>query len=166
MKDNKAQLPNDELVENMCCAICQSDCQNQFDTSKNVCSYVLSQIKLILPLIAAHDVQVRKDTAEELLKESAYIKPFKCYSVQKDCINMDSYGEICVGCGCCSKDNNIRWPARLKMYQEHLERSMSFNHWMEGTIRLQKRNQKANITYNKRRIAIYKRLCATLTPND
>ena len=85
-----------------------------------------------------------------------------CFGVQKNCINPDSYGEICVGCGCCSKDKAIRYPARLKLYQEHLEGHLNFNHWIKGWVRTQKRNQKANITYCKRRIAIYKRLSQAL----
>lgn len=85
-----------------------------------------------------------------------------CFSINKDCINPDSYGEICVGCECCSKDKAIRYPARLKMYQDDLERQINFNHWFKGSIRLQKRNQKLNITYDKRRIAIYKRLVESL----
>ena len=85
-----------------------------------------------------------------------------CFGINKDCINPDSYGEICVGCGCCSKDKAIRYPARLKLYQNMLERDRNFNHWIKGWIRIQKRNQKANITYCKRRIAIYKRLVGTL----
>jgi len=85
-----------------------------------------------------------------------------CFSVTKDCVNSDSYGEICVGCGCCSKDNNIRYPARLKMYEEHLQEDLNFDRWMKGCIRLQKKNQELNITYNKRRVAIYKRLVASL----
>jgi len=87
-----------------------------------------------------------------------------CFGVQRDCINPDSYGEICVGCGCCSKDKNIRYPARLKLYEEDLERQLNFNHWMKGAIRLQKCNIKLNITYDKRRIAIYKKLVASLAP--
>jgi len=81
-----------------------------------------------------------------------------CFSITKDCINPDSYGEICVGCGCCSKDKKIRYPARLKLYQDDLERQLNFSHWIKGWIRIQKRNRKLNITYCKRRIAIYKRL--------
>jgi len=81
-----------------------------------------------------------------------------CFSVTKDCINPVSYGEICVGCGCCSKDKNIRYPARLKLYEEALKRQLNFNYWIKGAIKLQGHNQKLNITYYKRRIAIYKRL--------
>jgi len=85
-----------------------------------------------------------------------------CFRVKKDCINPDSYGEICVGCGCCSKDTTVRYPARLKLFTEGLERQINFNHWMKGFIRLQKRNRKLNITYCKRRIAIYKRFVTRL----
>ncbi len=82
-----------------------------------------------------------------------------CFAVKKECINPDSYGEICVGCGCCSKDKTIRYPARLKLYTELLERDLNFKYWTKGFKRIQKRNIKLGITYNKRRIAIYKRLC-------
>ena len=85
-----------------------------------------------------------------------------CFSVTKDCINPDSYGMICVGCGCCSKDKAVRYPARLKMYEEQLQYELNFNTWIPGWIRLQKRNIKKNITYCKRRIAIYKRLTSRL----
>jgi hypothetical protein len=85
-----------------------------------------------------------------------------CFGVQKDCINSASYGEICVGCGSCSKDKKIRYPARLQMYIEQLDEALHFHHWQKGYIRLQKRNQKLNITYCRRRISIYKRLVSTL----
>ncbi len=85
-----------------------------------------------------------------------------CFSVTKDCINPDSYGTICVGCLCCSKDKTIRYPARLKLYQDGLEKELNFKNWIKGAIRLQKRNIKKNITYCKRRIAIYKRLAKSL----
>ena len=54
-----------------------------------------------------------------------------CFSVTKDCVNPDSYGEICVGCQCCSKDKNIRYPAGLKLYQKLLERSINDNYLEE-----------------------------------
>jgi len=85
-----------------------------------------------------------------------------CFSVSNDCINSASYGEMCVNCGCCSKDKAIRYPARLKLYQDDLEHQLHFDQWMKGSKRLQKQNIKANITYCKRRIAIYKRLIAGL----
>jgi len=81
-----------------------------------------------------------------------------CFAVQKNCINPYSYGEICVSCGCCSQDKSIRYPARLKLYEDLLKKDFNFNNWIPGFIRLQKRNRKANITYCKRRIAIYSRL--------
>ena len=81
-----------------------------------------------------------------------------CYAVKKECINPDSYGMICVHCGCCSTDKMTRYSARLKMFTEHLKEHEYFNNWIKGHIRLQKSNMKKNITYCKRRIAIYYRL--------
>ena len=81
-----------------------------------------------------------------------------CFSVQKDCVNSDSYGVICVGCGCCSKDNTVRYPARLRMYEEHLQEQLNFDNWIPGCKRVQRHNRKLNITYNKRRIARYRPL--------
>ncbi len=81
-----------------------------------------------------------------------------CFSVSKKCINPNSYGEICVGCNCCSSDKKIRYPARLQLYEQQLQQDLNFNRWTKGLKRLQKRNIKLNITYDKRRIAIYKRL--------
>jgi adenylosuccinate synthase len=85
-----------------------------------------------------------------------------CFGVSKDCVNGASYGEICVGCGCCSKDKMVRYHARLQMYTEELETAQHFNTWIKGYKRLQRRNMKSNITYCKRRIAIYKRLIAEM----
>jgi len=87
---------------------------------------------------------------------------YLCFPVTKDCINPDSYGETCVGCGCCSKDKTVRYPARLKLYQNGLERELQFSNWRRGFIRLQKSNTKINKTYCRRRIAIYKRLIESL----
>ena len=87
-----------------------------------------------------------------------------CVGVKKGCINPDTYGEICVGCGCCSTDKSVRYPARLRLYQDLLERHLNFNHWIKGWRRIQKRNNKAGITYCKRRISIYKRLASQVKP--
>jgi len=82
--------------------------------------------------------------------------------ISKKCVNGESYGEICVGCLCCSDDKNIRWPARLALNERELERQIHFDNWIPGSIRLKRRNRKSNITYYKRRIAIYKRLVKSL----
>jgi hypothetical protein len=79
--------------------------------------------------------------------------------VKRNCYNgFESYGEICVRCGCCSTDKKIRYKARLELHERLLDRSLHFNQWHKGWIRVQKRNIKKNITWNKYRFAIYKRL--------
>lgn len=75
--------------------------------------------------------------------------------VKRNCYNPDSYGEICVHCGCCSRHNLIRWSARLRLHQRELDRDRNFSNWSKGWIRVQRRNQKANIKYHNRRIARY-----------
>ncbi len=81
------------------------------------------------------------------------------YQARKDCYATSwSYGEICVGCGCCSKDNLTRWIARLNYNILEREEQKHFNQWIPGLIRLQKRNMKSNLKHVNRRIGQYKRL--------
>lgn len=87
------------------------------------------------------------------------------YAVSDDCINIYSYGEICVHCGCCSRNPNymdmIR--RRIKYYKEMLAEQYSFSDWCENEkLRaLQERNVKANILYYKRKIRLCKRILRT-----
>ena len=81
------------------------------------------------------------------------------YAARKDCYAITwSYGEICVGCGCCSKDKLTRWIARLNYLILEREEHKHFSHWIPGMIRLQKRNNKSSLVYLNRRIGQYKRL--------
>lgn len=78
------------------------------------------------------------------------------YAVSDDCINVNSFGEICVGCGCCSRNPDymdmIR--KRIKHYKEMLEKEYNFSEWSdnEKTRALQERNVEANISYFKNEI--------------
>ena len=46
----------------------------------------------------------------------------------KDCYAPEwSYGEICVGCGCCSKDPIVRATARLRYHEIQLEEEKNFS---------------------------------------
>ena len=76
-----------------------------------------------------------------------------------------SFGEICVGCGCCDKDPLKRAKARLDYYTDLLEESENFSHWFEDDpelLALQKKNKASDIRYAKRRIAYYKKRIETL----
>lgn len=83
-----------------------------------------------------------------------------CFSVQKNCWNLrDSYGEICVGCGCCSKDKKERHKNRLEALKRWNEENDRFDGWCDDPeIReRQEENVKANRKYFARMIRYYER---------
>ena len=89
-----------------------------------------------------------------------------CYGVSDDCINIHSYGEICVRCGCCSnnpdfRDRTIR---SIRYYKERLREELNFEYWSENDVlrKVQERNVKSNIQYIKREIRKLKAILRTL----
>jgi len=79
------------------------------------------------------------------------------FAVRKDCWNfIDSYGEICVGCGCCSKDKKTRYESRIRCVERWLDERINFDDWIEGCRELQEKNIKADIKYYKRRLRYYR----------
>ena len=91
------------------------------------------------------------------------------YSVKKKCWNSyDSYGEICVHCGCCSADPLERAKARLAICEEQLEERQKFDvldddpKWRE----VQEKNVKSDIRYFKRRIRYYRQRVAALEESE
>jgi len=66
-----------------------------------------------------------------------------------------SFGEICVGCGCCSKDRLTRIKARLKYWEWYLDDSIKFDQWLPGLIDIQKHNVRQNIKQAERQIRYY-----------
>lgn len=86
--------------------------------------------------------------------------------VSKDCINMDSYGEICVGCGCCSRNPDYRKRVIriIRYYKESLRREKRFNDWDKDEFwrEIQEKNVASNILYDKRVIRRYKKILRTL----
>lgn len=89
-----------------------------------------------------------------------------CGSAKDNCYNlMASYGEICVGCGCCSEDEKIRVPARLAMHQSELEHWENFDGWFdddEEMRKLQETNVEESKRYSKEKIAKYQKLLEEL----
>lgn len=80
------------------------------------------------------------------------------FAVKKDCWNFyDSYGEICVGCGCCSPDPVVRAKARLAVCENQLHERSNFNNWVEGWEETQRKNIASDIRYFKKRIRYYKK---------
>lgn len=70
------------------------------------------------------------------------------FGVSKDCINHDSYGEICVQCNCCGRFNKeTMWECRYNMYWQHLAETIedhSFNYLQSN---LQQSNIAKNVIY-------------------
>ena len=81
------------------------------------------------------------------------------FQVRKNCWNLyDSYGEICVHCGCCAKDKMARYKARLRVLERWLEDQYAFDMWDEDESlrKVQEQNVKANIRSFKRMIRYYR----------
>lgn len=80
------------------------------------------------------------------------------FACGKNCWNIfDSYGEICIGCGCCSKDKKKRYESRIRCLERWLKEQYEFDYWIEGCEELQRKNIKSNIKYFKRRLRYYKK---------
>lgn len=78
--------------------------------------------------------------------------------VMKNCWNpYDSYGEICVHCGCCNKDKKIRHKARYNLCKRMIEELKNFQLWDDGPgwKAIQEKNIKINLLYFKSRMRYY-----------
>lgn len=85
-----------------------------------------------------------------------------CAAAKKKCYaTMYSYGEICVGCGCCSPNTKIRRKARLKYWKFWLYENRHFNNWAPAEypdmVALQKKNVSANIEHARKMVKVYSR---------
>ena len=79
------------------------------------------------------------------------------FAVQKNCWNMiDSYGEICVGCGCCLRDKKQRYENRISVLERWIEEQENFDNWIEGWEETQEKNRRANIRCFRRQLGYYK----------
>ena len=77
----------------------------------------------------------------------------KCYAT------LWSYGEICVGCGCCSSNPEIRRAARLAYWEWWLKDRLEFTCWASHPelLQIQKENIATEIKLAKRRIRYYQK---------
>lgn len=89
-----------------------------------------------------------------------------CYSIKDNCWNFyDSYGEICVHCGCCDKDPLKRAENRKKVLERWLD------HWQvvlftEVLDEVQTENVKTNIRLLKSELRYYKKRLEKLNENN
>ncbi len=80
------------------------------------------------------------------------------FAAQRNCYATAwSYGEICVGCGCCGKPTPQRDKARYLYWLAQWEENLNFNHWCDDPkLRaLQEKNRKLNYSYLKSRLNRY-----------
>lgn len=85
-----------------------------------------------------------------------------CFQVADRCWNlMDSYGEICVHCGCCSPDKQKRYASRIAVLERWIEEWEHFDGWFEDDPEakaLQERNIRSNLKHFRRMLRYYKRM--------
>ena len=82
------------------------------------------------------------------------MKIFISMSAMSECINPDSFGEICVCCNACGRfDKNTQKECALNLYKKLLKEEYEFNGWIEGMEEVQKKNIEVNIEYYKKKIA-------------
>ena len=75
-----------------------------------------------------------------------------------NCWNLyDSYGEICVHCGCCSKDPRVRYKARVDCVTEWVNEQEQFNAWDDDPEfrRRQRWNHAKTVERLKRQLRYY-----------
>ena len=76
-----------------------------------------------------------------------------CQQVKENCWNfIDSYGEICVHCGCCSEDPITRYTARIEVCERYLEEEKTHLNNKDYDER-QLSNVKENIKYWEEKLA-------------
>lgn len=77
------------------------------------------------------------------------------------CWNMiDSYGMICVHCGCCSHDKQKRYASRIEVLERWIEEQEKFDRWdddPEWRV-VQERNIRSNLKHFRRMLRYYKRM--------
>lgn len=82
-------------------------------------------------------------------------------SVMDKCWNLiDSYGEICVHCGCCSKDKKTRYASRIAVLERWIDEWEHFDRWDDDPEMkaLQERNIRSNLKHFRRKLRYYKRM--------
>lgn len=90
---------------------------------------------------------------------------FVDFMTKEDCYNtFESYGIICVGCGCCSEKPLSRAKARLALHERLLDHDNHFDLWDDDPeLRaLQQKNLETNIAWNTEKISVYKAIISEL----
>ena len=79
-------------------------------------------------------------------------------AVSENCWNqLDTYGELCVRCGCCAKDKRTRYESRLRCLNDWIDDRMNFDNWIPGEEEIQKKNISISLKSFKRMRRYYLR---------
>ena len=78
------------------------------------------------------------------------------YAVHEDCMNINSYGEICVHCNCCGRfGEEGKKEAQIEYWNELLAEHEAFDGWCDEKKwrKTQEENRQKNIAYCKAKLA-------------
>lgn len=87
------------------------------------------------------------------------------FAVKKKCWNLyDSYGEICVCCGCCAEDKKTRYESRIECLERWIAEKKDFRYWADDPElrKVQERNIAEDLKYWKSRLWYYRNKLAKL----
>lgn len=77
-------------------------------------------------------------------------------SINKNCWNMrDSFGEICIFCGCCSKDKERRYSSRIWVLNEWIDEDTEFLNHID--YEYQRENVQRSVDRHMRMLRYYER---------
>lgn len=78
-------------------------------------------------------------------------------SVTDDCFNgFESFGVVCVHCGCCAEEPSIRYRARLELFERELKYFQNFQYSdVDSIAEIQKSKVNETIEYINERIKYY-----------
>lgn len=78
-------------------------------------------------------------------------------TVTNKCWNlMESFGEICTGCGCCAADKVTRYKARIAALERRIEEARNFDGWIKGLRKLQERNIREDLRRDTKMLKYYR----------
>ena len=90
-----------------------------------------------------------------------------CYAAKDKCWNgRQSFGEICVHCGCCSKDKKERIKNRIEVLKEYLGEDEAMLVRCADDDEMILKNIRQSIAWDKRQIRFYEKKLEKLEAAD
>jgi hypothetical protein len=100
-------------------------------------------------------------------KESHKTSGFIDFATSENCYApLWSFGEICVGCGCCDRNKNKldMYKSRLKYHRTQLDHNANFQHFsiIPNIRKMQEKNIKRSIEFDQKEIEKLKQIIKSL----